>query len=207
MRKLLTVLLLLVAAPAFAASEADTAALHKAEQYLNGITSLQSRFTQVDYDGKTHEGDLYISRPGKMRLVYDPPTPIVMVADGKFLIYVDTQMKDVSHIDLNDTPAGLLLKQNLSFNDPSVKVLGVKEGAGTVEITASMAKDPAAGKLTMVFSDAPFELRQWRVLDAQRKEVVVTLDNVRTGVKLDPQLFRYDAKKAGGDRGDRGDKP
>src|ERR1051325_3752305 len=126
MRKLLTVLLLLVAAPAFAA-EADTAALTKAQQYLNGITSLQSRFTQVDPDGKTHEGDLYISRPGKMRLVYDPPTPIMMVADGKFLIYVDTKMKDVSHIDLDDTPAGLLLKKDLSFNDPSVKVLAVKQ--------------------------------------------------------------------------------
>jgi outer membrane lipoprotein-sorting protein len=203
MRKLLIAFLLLIAAPALAASEADTAALRKAESYLNGITSLQARFVQVDYDGKTHEGDLYISRPGKMRLVYDPPTPIVMVADGKFLIYVDTEMKNVSHIDLDDSPAGLLLKKDLSFNDPSVKLLGVKQGTGTVEITASMAKDPAAGKLTMVFSDAPFELRQWRVLDAQRKEVVVTLDNVRTGVKLDPKLFRYDTKKAGGDRGDR----
>ena len=59
MRKLLAIVLLLIAAPAFA-SEADTAALHKAEQYLNGITSLQARFTQVDHDGKTHEGDLYI---------------------------------------------------------------------------------------------------------------------------------------------------
>jgi outer membrane lipoprotein-sorting protein len=202
MRKLLTVLLLLIVAPALA-SEADTAALHKAEQYLNSVTTLQARFTQVDFDGKSHEGDLYISRPNKMRLVYDPPTPIVMVADGKFLIYVDTKMKDVSHIDLDDTPAGLLLKQNLSFTDPSVKVLGVKQGTGTVEITAAMSKDPAAGKLTMVFSDAPFELKQWRVLDAQHKEVVVTLDNVRTGVKLDPQLFRYDTKKAGGDRGDK----
>jgi outer membrane lipoprotein-sorting protein len=203
MRKLLAVLLLLVSTPAFAVTAAETAALHKAEDYLNGITTLQARFVQVDPDGKSHEGDLYISRPGKMRLVYDPPTPMLMVADGKFLIYVDTQMKDVSHIDLNDTPAGLLLKQNLSFSDPAVKVLGVKEGAGTVEITASMAKDPAAGKLTMVFTDAPFELKQWRVLDAQHKEVVVTLDNVRLGVKLDSKLFRYDSRKAGGDRGDR----
>ena len=80
-----------------------------------------------------------------MRLVYDPPAQMLMVADGKFLIYVDTQLKDVSHIDLNDTPAGLLLKKDLSFTDPAVKLLGVKQGAGTVEITAAMAKDPAAG--------------------------------------------------------------
>ena len=55
----------------------------------------------------------------------------------------------------------------------------------------------------MVFTTAPFELKQWRVLDAQRKEVTVTLDNVRMGVKLDPALFRYDQRKPGEDRGDR----
>jgi outer membrane lipoprotein-sorting protein len=112
-------------------------------------------------------------------------------------------MKDVSHIDLNDTPAGLLLKKDLAFSDPEIKLGGVKAVTGTVEIAVSMAKDPAAGKLTLVFTEAPFELKQWRVLDAQRKEVVVTLDNIRLGGKLDPALFKYDAKKRGQDRGDK----
>lgn len=202
MRKILTFLAALVfTGPAFALTEAES--LAKAEQYLNGISTLQARFTQVNPDGSSNEGDLYISRPGKMRLVYDPPTPMLMVADGVFLIYVDTQMKDVSHIDLNDTPAGLLLKKDLSFKDPDIKLGGVKAATGTVEIAASMAKDPAAGKLTLIFTEAPFELKQWRVLDAQRKEVVVTLDNIRLGGKMDAALFKYDARKRGQDRGDK----
>ncbi len=184
--------------PARAASEADADALKRVEAYLNGITTLKARFVQVNPDGGNHEGDLYISRPGRMRLVYDPPTPMLLVADGKFLIYVDTQMNDASHLDLNETPAGLLLKENLSFADPTIKVVGVKQGTGTVEVTASMAKDPGAGRLTMVFSDAPFELRQWRVVDAQNKEVMVTLFDAKTGVKLDRDLFRYDARAARG---------
>lgn len=202
MRKFLTFLAaLLFASPAFALTDAE--ALAKAEQYLNGISTLQARFTQVNPDGSSNEGDLYISRPGKMRLVYDPPTPMLMVADGVFLIYVDTQMKDVSHIDLNDTPAGLLLKKDLTFKDPDIKLGGVKAATGTVEIAASLAKDPTAGKLTLVFTEAPFELKQWRVLDAQRKEVVVTLDNIRLGGKMDPALFKYEARKRGQDRGDK----
>jgi outer membrane lipoprotein-sorting protein len=201
MAKLLRVFILLIAAlgftaPAYAADAADAEALKKAEAYLNGITTLKSRFVQVNPDGGNYTGDLYISRPGRMRLVYDKPTPMLMVADGKFLIYVDTQMNDASHLDLDETPAGLLLKENLSFNDPSVKLLGVKKAAGTLEITAAMAKDPAAGKLTMVFSEGPFELRQWRVVDAQNKEVIVTLENAQKGVTLDKALFRYDARAA-----------
>jgi outer membrane lipoprotein-sorting protein len=190
------------ALPAFALSETETAALKKAESYLNAIKTLKARFLQVNPDGSSVEGDFYLSRPGKMRLVYDPPTPMLMVADGAFLIYVDTEMKDASHIGLGDTPAGILLKENLSFNDPAVKLMGVKLGPGTVEITSAMSKDPGAGKLTMVFSDGPFELKQWRVLDPQNKEVTVSLFDAKQGVNLDKALFRYDTRKSG-DRGDR----
>lgn len=201
MRRLLLLALLLVFAhPAFALTDAETAAVKKAEATLNAITTMKARFVQVDADGSSHEGDLYLSRPGKMRLVYDPPTPMLMVADGVFLIYVDKEMDDVSHVDLNDTPAGLLLKQNLSFGDPAVKLLGVHLGPGTVEITAAQAKDPAAGRLTFVFSDNPFEMRQWRVVDAQNKEVQVTLLNPSFGGALDGKLFRYDARREKSDR-------
>jgi len=193
-------MLLTAAHPASALTEAEAAAVKKAEAALNGITTMKARFVQVNADGGSAEGDLYISRPGKMRLVYDPPTPMLMVADGVFLIYVDKEMDDVSHIDLNDTPAGLLLKKNLSFTDPAVKLLGVKLGAGTVEITATQTKDTAAGKLTFVFSENPFQMRQWRVVDAQNKEVQVTLINPTFGVPVDSKLFRYEKKNETGDR-------
>ena len=201
MRRLFVMLMIcLFAAPAGAAEEPDVAVLKKAEDYLNGVATMHARFVQVNADGTSHEGDLYISRPGKMRLVYDPPTKMLMVADGKFLIYVDKEMDDVSHLDLNDTPAGLLLKADLSFSDRAVKLIGVKRGPGTVEITAAQAKEPAAGRLTFVFNEAPFELKQWRVLDAQNKEVRVTLQNSRVGVKLDSKLFSYDTRKEKSDR-------
>lgn len=188
------------ASVAHALTDAEIAAVEKAEDYLNGINTLQARFLQANPDGGTLEGDLFISRPGKMRLVYDPPTPMLMVADGVFLIYVDTEMNDVSHINLKDTPAGLLLKENLSFTDTNVQLSDVQLGAGTVEVTTSMANDPAAGTLTLVFTAAPFELRQWRVIDAQNKEVTVTLFDARRGIKLNKSLFRYDARRAGGKR-------
>ena len=201
MRRLFLSLAIFAAAlwvlPAAALSDAESAALKKAEAYLNGVKTLKARFVQVNPDGASHEGDLFVSRPGKMRLVYDPPTPMLMVADGAFLIYVDTEMKDTSHVRLDETPAGLLLKENLSFTDPGVTLGGVKLGPGTVEITAAMAKDPAAGKLTLVFSDGPFELRQWRVRDAQNKEVTVTVFDAKLGLALDKALFRYDARRSG----------
>lgn len=183
--------LLPLAQPAAALTEAETAAVKRAEAYLNALGNMQSRFLQVNPDGSTHEGELFVSRPGKMRINYDPPAQMLVVADGKWLIYVDKDVNETSYLDLNDTPAGLLLKPDMSFSDKAVQLKGVKLGKGTVEISAAQAKDPALGKLTFVFSDAPFELRQWRVLDAQNQEVAVTLFEPRFGGKLDAKMFEY----------------
>ena len=49
-----------------------------------------------------------------------------------------------------------------------------------------------SGELTVVFSEAPFELRQWRVKDAQSQEITVTLFETKTGLDLDSDLFQYD---------------
>ncbi len=191
----LAIALSLFANSAFAFTDAETVALKRAEDYLNTLGNMQARFLQVNPDGSTHEGDVYVARPGKMRINYDLPAQMMVVADGKWLIYVDKEVNEASYLDLNDTPAGLLLKANMSFSDKGVKLRGVRLGKGTVEITASQAKEPAAGKLTFVFSDAPFELRQWRVVDAQNQEVAVTLFEQHFGGKLDGKLFEYEKPK------------
>ena len=159
---------------------------------MNGIDTLQARFLQIDGRGGVAEGDLFIDRPGKMRLAYDPPTPVLIVADGFYVIYVDLELGEPSYLDIDDTPAAFLLKPDWSFTDDAVTVKDVVHLPGVVEITAARAGDPAAGELTFVFSDNPFELRQWRVKDTQSQEITVTLFETRTGISLDSALFEYE---------------
>ena len=183
---------LTVAPSTSAPGDADTAVLARASAYLNGIDTLHARFLQVDGRGGVAEGDLYIERPGKMRLEYDPPTPVLIVADGTFVIYVDLELDEPSYVDIDDTPAGFLLDPKWSFTDDSVEVRGVRQEPGVIEITAADAGDPTAGELTFVFSEGPFELRQWKVKDAQSREVTVTLYDTQLGVDLDSTLFEYE---------------
>lgn len=170
----------------------DDALLEQAAAYLNGIDTLQSRFLQIDGRGGVAEGDLYIDRPGKMRLAYDPPTPILIVADGYYVIYVDLELGEPSYLDIDDTPAAFLLEPEWSFADDNVTVTEIVRQPGLVEITAARASDISGGELTFVFSERPFELRQWRVKDAQSQEVTVTLFETETGVDLDSALFEYE---------------
>ncbi|WP_404382466.1 outer membrane lipoprotein carrier protein LolA [Caenispirillum salinarum] len=165
-------------------------ALGKAEQALNSIDTLQARFLQLASSGNSVEGEVYMDRPGKMRLEYDT-APILMVANGRHLIYVDKELDQVSYLGLSQTPVGVLLRQNVSFGDPDITVTDVRRKDGVAEIDVVQTEDRGSGTLTLVFTENPFELRQWRVVDAQNTQTAVSLYNTRTGMALPKDLFEY----------------
>ncbi len=189
---------LLAGAPALAAgpkraalSAQDKADVARAESYLNSISTLRARFLQIAPNGSQAEGTAFFSRPGRMRLQYDPPSPMLVVADGRFLIVHDQELGEPSYIPLDSTPAGILVRENVQLDGKDVVVTGVKRGPGVLNVSLMERDDPGQGELTLVFSEAPFMLRQWRVLDAQGQTTVVSLYDAQDGMALDPKLFRF----------------
>ena len=172
-------------------SERDKADIARAEDYLNGITTLKARFLQISPNGTSVEGDAYLSRPGKLRLQYDPPSPLLVVADGSFLIVHDRQLGEPSYLPLDSTPAGVLVRANVKLNGDDVTVTRVVRLPGVVRVSLVQSDDPAAGEITLVFSDAPFALRQWQVKDAQNQITTVSLFETQNGLTLDPKLFQF----------------
>lgn len=169
----------------------DRPEIAKAEDYLNGVRTLKARFLQIGPDGSTAEGTVYLSRPGKMRLEYDPPSPILVVADGSWLIYYDRKLGQVSYLGLDSTPAGILVKPDVKLDGDELKVTGISHKPGVMDLTVVKRKDPGEGRITMVFSEAPFQLRQWQVVDAQGQATTVSLYEAQTGMALDKELFRF----------------
>lgn len=172
-------------------SPEDQAILERAEAYLGSIKTMEARFVQISSTGSLAEGSVTILRPGRMRLEYDPPTPIRILADGTWLIYIDTQLDQVSHLALSSTPAGILLREDARFSDQDIQVQEIRRAANVVEIDTALSRDPASGTLTLVFTEEPFELRQWRLRDGQNIETAVSLFNMRTGMELDRRDFFY----------------
>jgi len=177
-------------APRWTPSAQDRADLARIETYLNSLTTLEARFLQVSSNGAVASGRLWMQRPGRMRFEYDPPSPILLVADGTFVIYHDKQLKQTSHIPLGSTPLGILLAERVRL-EGTVTVLGLQRGAGELRVTLARAGETGAGTLTLVLSDSPLQLRQWSVVDAQGQEVRVTLQDARSGGRFDPGLFRF----------------
>lgn len=173
-----------------ALTPADTADLQRVQTYMNNIHTLQSRFEQISNDGGVATGTIYLSRPGKMRVEYDPPVPILLVATDNRIWYYDKKLEQVSFFDLKDTPAWFLLQDNVTFGG-DITVENLQRDPGALRVTVTEAKNPSLGQATLVLSDKPLELRKWQIVDAQQKAVTVTLDDPHYGVSLNPSLFYW----------------
>lgn len=177
-------------------STADESAVRRVEDYLNGLKTLRARFLQIDNQGGTAEGTLYIERPGRLRVDYDPPNPNLLIANYGLLLHFDRQLKAPAYLPLNSTPAGLLVRDHLSLSG-DVSVVGVKHGPAVLRVTVTQTKDPRAGQVTFVFGEKPFILNSWDVTDAQGAETRVSLYDTETGISLDPKLFQFPQPKPG----------
>ena len=171
--------------------------VQRAQTYLNSIRTLRSRFEQVADDGGVANGTIYVQRPGHMRIVYDPPVPILIVATDGQIYYYDSKLQQVSRTYVNDTPAWFLLRDPISLTS-DITVTAFKHAADALRLTLVETKNPDAGEVTIVLSDQPMQLRQWTVIDAQRKQVTVTLENPQYGVPLNANLFYWTDPRPGG---------
>ncbi|CCG07756.1 LolA family protein [Pararhodospirillum photometricum] len=172
----------------------------RAEAFLNDLRSVQARFLQISSTGNYAEGTVSLLRPNRLRLDYDPPAEILVVANGSHLIYNDKKLDQVTYIGLDETPLGVLLRDHIVLSDPQITLTGYREAGGVAEISLVQTKDPGQGTLTLVFTVDPVDLRQWRVLDAQNIEVTVSLFDPRRDIKLDPKLFQFSAPTQRRDR-------
>jgi outer membrane lipoprotein-sorting protein len=162
----------------------------RVEAYLNGIDTLRSSFVQINPDGGQITGELYYERPDKMRLEYDPPSRILIVANEWQVIYHDRRLKQVSHLMTGSTPLGFLLEEDIQLSG-DVTVTAVDEDGAELRVTLVQTDEPDQGSITLVFAEQPMELRRWTVVDAQGLPTHVVLDGVETGVPLDDELFVF----------------
>ena len=170
-------------------SAQDTAEVARVEQYLNSIRSVVARFMQVASDGSAVQGNFYLQRPGKMRIQYDKPYPLLMVASGIYLTVYDPELKQTSYLPIDSTPAYFLVKEKISPDD--VTVTKVERGMDSLRVTLHEAGHPDQGRLTLVFSDNPLQLKKWTVIDRDGKQIEVALLDALFNTNVDPDVFKF----------------
>jgi outer membrane lipoprotein-sorting protein len=168
----------------------DQADIAKVEAYLNGIHTMQARFLQVDSNGNTIGGNVWMQRPGRMRFEYDPPDRMLLVAGHGLLVYYDPAVRQTSNIFLSSTPLGLLLQDNLKLAG-RVTVTGIARATGQIQITLVRTKNPSDGAITLIFATDPLTLRSWVIRDAQGRQTQISLYDMRFGGTFPQSMFTF----------------
>jgi outer membrane lipoprotein-sorting protein len=189
---LLTVALaVLPGAPALAAgslSPDDQALEAKAVAYLESLSNAKGRFRQIDPRGNVTDGVLYLSRPGRARFEYAPPSGLLITSDGKTVTLSDSRLKTFHRYPLGATPLGLFLAKQIRL-DKGAKVTAVTRTADGFSVTARDIKGEAHGEITLDFADNPMRLAGWSILDAQRKVTRVELQDLAPVAAPPDSLF------------------
>jgi outer membrane lipoprotein-sorting protein len=169
-------------------SEADRVALDAISANLNGVATLKGAFVQIDPSGDLDQGAFYISKPGKMRFEYKPPSPTLIVSDGRTIAVANTRLNTVDRYPLSETPLGLVLGNNVDLrHNPAL--VSVQHEQGSIVIGARTNNGMKRANISLVFSDPGYELRQWTVVDNQGLTTTVALRDLVPGAVLSPSLF------------------
>lgn len=162
------------ATPTESLSPADSRDVARVVNYLQGLTTAESRFVQTDARGGRSEGTFYLQRPGKARFDYDPPSGLAIASDGRQVTVVDRRLKTIHVYPLGLTPLALFLARDIRL-DRGVIVRQVTRSRDGFTVVAEDGRRKTRGQIALNFSAAPLALTGWTVTDARGAVVAVRL--------------------------------
>ena len=170
-------------------AHAEKIGIAELNRYLNSLGTVETPFTQVNSDGSISTGHLYIKRPGRVRFEYDPPDrSLVMAGGGQVAIFDAKSNQPPEQYPLSRTPLSLILGENIDLGRAKMVVGHAEEDTAT-KLTQPVPEHPAHGRIDLVFTANPVELRQWVITDDLGGQTTVILGEMKKGGDLPASLF------------------
>lgn len=174
---------------------AEAIALSTLSNYLNGLTTVESDFTQVNGDGTISTGKIYIHRPGRVRFQYAPPDRSLVIAGGGQVAVFDAKSNQPpEQYPLKRTPLNLILARGVNLGRANMVVRHYADGTST-RVRAQDPEHPEYGTIELVFTANPVELRQWIITDDLGTQTTVILGELTKGKRLGASLFDITAER------------
>ena len=175
-----------------ALDEKQRAIIDRINTYLSGTQNLVGNFVQVGPDGRRSEGQLYISKPGKVRFEYNPPAQIDIVADGQSVVVRDRNLATQDVYPLSQTPLRFLLADRVNILKDTNLVAVYADDVFVTVVVEETNGIVGTSRLMIMFAAKDMQLKQWTVTDPQGFDTTVAVYNLDTSKRPDPSLFRID---------------
>ena len=162
----------------------------RAETWFNKIRTISADFVQVASDGTSAEGKLAFSRPSRMKITYGKGDELQLITSNVWLHVDRPNERLLTSYPISETPLSLILADKVSLRIDGYETLVLPTVAGIVRIQIAKDDGEGAGRLTLEFSEKPFQFRRWIVLDVAGIETSVTLQNITYDQPIANEVFR-----------------
>ena len=168
-----------------------TVVIERVNAALNRLEVMSADFVQIS-GNRQMTGQLYLSKPGKLRFDYDAPSPLEIISDGSTVAIRDRKLATQDLYSIGQTPLKFLVRERIDISR-DLKVTGVRVDPDRVIVAVEdKATFSGTSQVTLFFDQPSLALRQWTVIDPQGHDVTVTLRKIDTSRRPDPSLFFID---------------
>ncbi len=181
-------LILIFIGQKLSASEQNELLPSQIKNFFENLVTLEASFIQVNPSGNVSNGKIYLDLPGKLRIDYKNPNNLLITSQGFWIVIQDRDSKTTNNIPLKSTPFSILLQNSLNLENENFKTeYNVDSGIITLKIKSQNKDKP--GGLILEFSEKPFNLKKWIILDTFGESTTVLIQNAKYNDKLSHLLF------------------
>ena len=182
---LVSLLIMLTSMPSMANDDVT-----RAETWFNKIRTISADFVQVASDGTSADGKLAFRRPSRMKITYGKGDELQLITSSVWLHVDRPDERLLTSYPISETPLSLILADKVSLRPDGYETRILSTISGIVRIQIGKDDGEGAGRLTLEFSEKPFQFRRWIVLDAAGIETSVTLQNIVYDQPIANEVFR-----------------
>ena len=168
---------------------AEPYSLTKVSQYLSNLKFLTAEFSQINEDGTTSSGIIFIRRPGNMRFeYYKPDKTLIIISAGVLAIFDPKGDQTPIMYPITNNPISFILNDEVDLLNA-----GIVENYEVYNDKAILTlRDPNKhdrGNIQIVFSGAKPELAQFIIRNANGSSTSLSLKDIEYPKKINATLF------------------
>ena len=164
-------------------------AVQQAENWFANVTTMRADFTQIASDGSVAEGKIVMRRPSRLKIIYDGVPALNLITTPVWLHVDQPDERRVTSYPISETPLSLILTDPVSLRPAGYETIVTARVGGVTQIAINKDNGEGAGRLTLEFTNRPFQLRRWIVEDVAGVKTSITLQNMAFDLTVENAEF------------------